>query len=195
MHQSTRLSIIKERRFSKFVPGDLPSLLKSCSLTLDGDDSNSDDIKVDGAVMAMRLLGNFGRHGIQPVCILYKMGNNDDNDNNDNAEEANGMPMMRCVAYHTLTGSHFDGELRILVKETMKDNSGAVVVSVTLAIPGSSVAPPMHLAKATVLLFAHSIAQSIWIQIGQTLARRRESGGYQEQASGRALVKQHLRCE
>ncbi len=63
------------------------------------------------------------------------------------------------MAYHTLTGSHFDGKLRFLVEETTKDDSGAVVVSVTLAIPDGGRAPPVRLAKVMVSLFAHSIGQ------------------------------------
>ncbi len=59
------------------------------------------------------------------------------------------------MAYHTLTGGHFDGELRFLVEETTKEDSGAVVVSVTLAIPNGGWAPPMRLANVMVVLFAH----------------------------------------
>ena len=87
-----------------------------CLLTLDGNNVKGDDAKVEGTMMATRLLGNFGRYGAQPFRISYKMGdddNNDDgnknnnnnnnsNDNDDdddiddddnNAEEADGMPM------------------------------------------------------------------------------------------------------
>jgi hypothetical protein len=142
-------------------------------------------------MMVIRLLGNFGRYSVQPFRILYVTGNdnNDNNNEDDDDEEADGMPMTCCMAYHTLTGGHFDGKLRFSVEETTKDNSCTMVVSMTLAIPDGSRAPPVRLAKVMALLFAHSIAQSIWIQTEQTLARRRQSRGYQEQASGRALVK------
>jgi hypothetical protein len=84
-----------------------------CSLTLDGNDGNGDDVKVNGAVMATRLLGNFGRYSVQPFRILYETGNGDDgddddedynddddeDDDDDDAEEADGMPMT--VAWHT----------------------------------------------------------------------------------------------
>jgi hypothetical protein len=69
MHQSMRL-IIKEGRFSKFVPRDSPSSLKICSLTLDRSNSNGDDMMVEDPMMAMRLLGNFGRYGVKPLHIL-----------------------------------------------------------------------------------------------------------------------------
>ncbi len=81
---------------------DSPNLFPAiCSLTLDKNDGNSDDVKVEGTVMATRLLGNFGRYGIQLFHILYKTGednnnNNEDNDeedNDDDAKEVDGMPM------------------------------------------------------------------------------------------------------
>jgi hypothetical protein len=42
----------------------LSSFLAICSLTLDGNDSNGDDVKIEGAVMATTLLGNFGRYSL-----------------------------------------------------------------------------------------------------------------------------------
>ncbi len=59
------------------------------------------------------------------------------------------------MAYHTLTGGHFDSELRFLVEETTKEDSGAVVVSMTLAIPDGGWAPPVRLADVMVPLFMH----------------------------------------
>jgi hypothetical protein len=80
-----------------------------CSLTLDGNDGNGDDMKVEGAVMTTRLLGNFGRYNNQPFHISYETGDgnngndneedNNEDDNNDNAEEAEGVLMT--VAWHT----------------------------------------------------------------------------------------------
>jgi hypothetical protein len=185
MRQSTR-SIIEERKFSELVRGDDSSpSLKFRSLPLDGNDDD-DDVVVEGAVMAMKLLGNFGRYGVQPFRISYETGDDDD----DDADEADC-----AVAYHTLTGGHFDGELRFSVEEIMKDGGGVIVVSVTLAIPDGGRAPPKRLAEAMVSSFAQSIARSIRMRTEQTLARRRQSRGYRERASGRASVKRHLRYE
>jgi hypothetical protein len=72
-----------------------------CSLTLARNDGNGDDMKVEGVVMATRLLGNFGRYGIQLFHILYKMGKDNNNNNkdhdeedyDDDAKEVNGVPM------------------------------------------------------------------------------------------------------
>ena len=147
-------------------------------------------MEVEGAVMTMKLLGNFGRYGVQPFRVSYESGDVYD------AEEADGETMTRCaVAYHTLTGGHFEGELRFSVEEIMKDDGGVVVVSVTLAIPDGGRAPPERLAEAMVSSFAQSIARSIRIRTEQTLARRRQSRGYRERASRRASVKRHLRYE
>jgi hypothetical protein len=86
-------------------------IVKICSMTLEGNNGDGDDVKVEGAMVEMRLLGNLGRYGIQPFRISYKMGVNNNNNNNDSdkeAEEADGMPMMHCMTYHTLTGGHID---------------------------------------------------------------------------------------
>ncbi len=120
--------------------------------------------------MGMMLLGNFGRYGVQPFCFSYETGNNkDNNDKEDDAEEADGMLMRCCVAYHTLTGGHFDSKSRFLVEEMTKDNSGAMVMSMTLAIPNGRRALLVHLAKVMVLSSTHPIARSIWIQTDQQL--------------------------
>jgi hypothetical protein len=140
------------------------------------------------AVMAMKLLGDFGRYGVQPFCISYETGDDDDDDDD---EEVDGEPLTRCVAFHTLTGGHFDGELRFSVEER-KD---AVVVGVTLAIPDGGRAPPVRLAEAMVSSFAESIAQSTRIRTRQALARRRQSRNYRARASGRASLKRHMRYE
>jgi hypothetical protein len=155
MRQSTR-SIMNERKFSEFVRvGDSSPSLKFRTLPLDG----NDDVEVEGAVMTMKLLGNFGRYGVQPFRVSYESGDVYD------AEEADGETMTRCaVAYHTLTGGYFDGELRFSVEEIMKDDGDVVVVSVTLAIPDGGRAPPERLAEAMVSSFAQSIARSIRIR-------------------------------
>jgi hypothetical protein len=64
-------------------------------------------------------------------------------------------------------GGHFDGKVRFLVEEMTKDNSGAMVLSVTLAILHGGQALHMRLTKAMVLLFKHSIGRLIWIQTDQ----------------------------
>ncbi len=91
-------SIIEERRFSKLIPGNLLLLLlKLRSMILDGNDGNSDDVKVEGTMMAMRLPGNFGRYGVQPFCISYETGN-DDNNNNNNDNDYNTTMWRRWTA-------------------------------------------------------------------------------------------------
>jgi hypothetical protein len=188
MRQSTR-SIIKERKFSEFIPGDsLP--LKFRSFLVASEDDHDNDAVDEGAVMSMKFLGNFGRYGVQPLRISYETVIDADDDDDDT--EADGEPKICSVAFHTLAGGHFDGELRFSIEE--RKGLGAVV-SVTLAIPKGGRAPSVRLAEAMVTSFATSIAQSSRIRTRQTLARRRQSRGYRERVSGRASLKRHLRYE
>eukprot|EP00584_Thalassiosira_punctigera_P000553 CAMPEP_0172526972 /NCGR_PEP_ID=MMETSP1067-20121228/1791_1 /TAXON_ID=265564 ORGANISM="Thalassiosira punctigera, Strain Tpunct2005C2" /NCGR_SAMPLE_ID=MMETSP1067 /ASSEMBLY_ACC=CAM_ASM_000444 /LENGTH=548 /DNA_ID=CAMNT_0013310621 /DNA_START=35 /DNA_END=1677 /DNA_ORIENTATION=- len=193
MHDSIA-SIFHERKFSEFVPGNSHSLRFRSFLVASGDDEED---ATEGAVIAMKLLGDFGRYGVQPLCISYEM--EDENE-----------PMVHCVAFHSLRGGHFDGELRFSVKEKKfdkgkkskkdsrsktKEGGPGVVITVTLAIPNGGRAPPVHLAESMVSSLAQSIAQSSQIRIEQTLSRRRQSMSYRAQASGRASLKRHLRYE
>ncbi|KAL7533833.1 hypothetical protein ACHAXR_005470 [Thalassiosira sp. AJA248-18] len=178
MHESIT-SIFEERKFSEFVP-DSSQSLKFRSFLVASEDEEDEDATMEGAFIAMKLLGDFGRYGVQPMCISYET---DDDD-----EEG----MIHCVAFHTLTGGHFDGELRFMVQD---GDSGSIAISVTFAIPKGGRAPPIRLAEAMVSSFAQSIAQSSQLRMKQTLARRSQSSAYRARASGRAASKRHLRYE
>ncbi|KAL9183734.1 hypothetical protein ACHAXT_004590 [Thalassiosira profunda] len=169
-------AIFEERKFSEFVPNAHSLKLRSF-LVASGDEEES---VTEGAVMAMKLLGDFGRYGVQPLCLSYEM------DGEDEDESTN-----HCVAFHTLKGGHFDGELRFLAQET----ESGVALSVTLAIPKGGRSPPVRLAESMVSALAHSMAQSIQMRTKQTLARRSQSKAYRVRASGRASKKRHLRYE
>lgn len=75
-------------------------------------------------------------------------------------EEENGKPMSHSVAFHTLKGGHFDGELQFSIEEKA---NGSVAGSVTLAIRHGGHSPRARLAERMVSLISHSIAQSILI--------------------------------
>ena len=154
-----------DRRFSEYIDS---SNLKFMSI------SDSDE---EGGVMAMNLLGRFGRYGVQPLCVSYE---------DDEAEENS-----RCIAYHTLRGGHFDGEIRF---EATREDSG-IRVSVLLAIPGGGREPSPRLAKSMVSSFAQSISETISVQMKQLEARRRQSKTFRDRASGKASHKRHLRHE
>jgi hypothetical protein len=188
MRQSTR-SIVEERKFSEFIPGDSPPLKFRSFLVASEDDDDNDAVD-EGAVMSMKFLGNFGRYGVQPFRISYETDGVDDDDGDT---EADVEPKIRAVAFHTLAGGHFDGELRFSIEE--KRGLGGAVVSVTLAIPKGGRSPPVRLAEAMVSSFAASVAQSSRIRTRQNIARKRQSRGYRERASGRASLKRHLRYE
>lgn len=185
MHDSIR-SIMEERKFTEFISSgndDSHSLLKFRSFLVASDE---DDDLSEGAIMAMKLLGDFGRYGIQPMCISYETDTDDDENDDDS------VPMTHCVAFHTLTGGHFDGELQFLVEEA---KSGSVAISVTLAIPKGGRAPPTRLAELMVSSLTESLSQSLRIRTKQTLARRGQSKRYRDVAIGRASTKRHLRYE
>ena len=175
--QESITSIFEERRFSEFIPGDSSSLKFRSFLVASQED---EDEVTEGAVMAMKLLGDFGRFGVQPLCISYET-------DADGSES-----LVHCVAFHTLTGGHFDGELRFSVEET-EDLDAAI--SVTLAIPKGGRAPPVRLAESMVSSLTESIAQSSQIRMKQTLSRRQQSMKYRAAASGRAKTKRHQRYE
>lgn len=183
-------SILGERKFSEFVPGNSRSLkFRSIFVTATSDDDEEDEEAViEGGVIAMKLLGDFRRYGVQPLCFSYETEEDDDAGNEEDVRD----PMTHCVAFHTLKGGHFDGELRLLVEE--KENGG-LAISVTLAIPDGGRAPTARLAEAMVSSIAHSIAQSTLIRTKQTLSRRMQSKTYRARASSRAVLKRHLQFD
>jgi len=175
-------AIFQERKFSEFIPGNSGSLKFRSFLVASEEDEEGEDY-TEGAVMAVKLLGDFGRYGVQPLCISYE-------------DEEGGESISHCVAFHTLTGGHFDGELRFSVEEKKSSAKGGdlgVVVSVTLAIPKGGRAPPSRLAELMVSSLAQSIATSSQMRMKQTLSRRSQSKGFRARASGRASKKRHMR--
>ena len=153
--------------------------------------------------MTMKSLGDFGRYGVQPFCFSYETdGKHNIGEILEEERGALSAPTIRCVAYHTITGGHFDGELRFMMEQKevqQKGNKGAsnpvIIVSVTLAIPKGGRAPPIRLAESMVSSFVESITHSSQIRMKQTLSRRRQSKSYRAQASGMAVQKRHLRFE
>ncbi len=188
-------SILSERIFTEFVSGNSRSM-KFRSFLVSTSPEEENDEAVEGAVMAMKLLGDFRRFGVQPLCFSYETNNEDDDDDdnydNEHVEMEGRKLMTHSVAFHTLRGGHFDGELRFSVEE--KENGG-VVISVTLAIPHGGRSPTARLAEEMVSSIAHSIAQSTLIRTKQTLSRRVQSKAYRARASSRAVLKRHLHYE
>jgi len=178
MEESVK-SIFLERKFSEFIPGSSQSL-KFRSFLVAAEGSDEEDDVVEGALMVMKMLGDFGRYGIEPMCFSYELEEEEEDD-----------PMTHCVAYHTLKGGHFDGEVKFALEQTEE----GIVVSVTLAIPQGGRAPPERLAKAMVSSMTESIVESSRIRTKQTLSRRSQSQLYRARASGSATLKRHLRYE
>ncbi|EED96209.1 predicted protein [Thalassiosira pseudonana CCMP1335] len=172
-------SIFDERRFAEFIPDSSPNLKYRSFLVAEEDDGDV----TEGAVMAVKLLGDFGLYGVQPLCLSYELDEGDDTD--DNAT------MLRCIAFHTLKGGHFDGELRLSVEQKIT----SLVLSVVLAIPNGARKPPTRLAESIVSSLVKSISHSSQIRMKQTQSRKSQSKQYRERASGRATEKRHERYE
>lgn len=235
MHDAV-LSVFDERKFSEFIPPEA-CVLKFRSLLVssenDGDvdgegegeaerdDDNHDNKEdnnnvIEGAVMAVKSLGNFGLYGIQPLCFSYEEdGPSQNNDDAEKCDNTNNHNMIRCLAFHTIRGGHFDGEIRFSIhetpttrprssksKKTTKNDQPTdqstpprLTIVVTLAIPHGGRAPPSRLADLMISSLLRSICRSSEIKIRQTIARRRQSQRYRANASGRASEKRHLRYE
>ena len=175
MEESVK-SIFLERKFSEFIPTSSHSM-KFRSFLVAAEEIDEDDDVVEGTMMVIKTLGDFGRFGVEPMCFSYEL------------EEEEGDPMTHCVAYHTLKGGHFDGEIRFSAEQTDE----GIVVSVTLAIPQGGRAPPERLAKSMVSSLTESIVESSIIRMQQTFSRRSQSQLYRARASGSASIKRHLR--
>jgi hypothetical protein len=186
-------SILGERKFTEFVPANSRSLkFRSVIVaTSSEEDEDDEDVNIEGGAIAMKSLGDFRRYGVQPFCFSYET-DEDDNEDDEDIEEGRGKLLQHCVAFHTLKGGHFDGELQFSVEQ--QENSG-LVISVTLAIPHGGRAPPARLAEEMVSSIAHSIAQSTLMRTKQTLSRRMQSKTYRARASSRAVLKRHLHYE
>jgi hypothetical protein len=181
------MSILDERRFSEFIPG--PMLKFRSFLVPEYDDDGTDVASDEGAVLAMGSLGSFRRYGIQPFCKSY-------DETTSGSDVHDYKSITRCVAFHTLIGGHFDGELRFSIeKKQDDDNDVGISISVTLAIPSGGRAPSNTLAEELVSSLTRSIAQSSRTRTKQLLARRRQSQNYRDKSSGRASLKRHLRYE
>ena len=179
------MSVLDERRFSEFIPG--PMLKFRSFLVPEYDDDGNDVASDEGAVLAMGCLGSFRRFGIQPFCTSY--------DETTGGDEYDDKSITRCVAFHTLIGGHFDGELRFSIEDRQGDGDVGIRISVTLAIPNGGRAPSTILAEVLVSSLTRSIAQSSRTRTKQLLARRRQSRNYRDKSSGRASLKRHLRYE
>lgn len=170
-------ALFDDRKFSEYT-SDKTALKWRSFVVADDDDEAS-----EGAVMSMRLLGDFGRYGIQPFCFSYEL----------DEEDADDKTMVRCVAFHTLKGGHFDGELRFAI-DINEERSGAVI-SVALAIPEGGRTPPKRLAESMVESLTASIIRSSQLRIKQAASRRNQSKHYRARSAARAKEKRHLRYE
>ena len=169
-------ALFEDRKFSEYTAD--KTALKWQSIIVTDDDDGS-----EGAVMSMRLLGDFGRFGIQPFCFSYEL----------DEQDTQNTSMIHCVAFHTLKGGHFDGEIRFSID--MNEARDGAVISVSLAIPQGGRTPPIRLAKSMVESFTGSIIRSSQLRTKQSASRRNQSKHYRARSAARAKEKRHLRYE
>lgn len=170
-------ALFEDRKFSEYPAEKMP--LKWRSFVAASEDHDASE----GAVMSMSLLGDFGRYGIQPFCFSYEL---DD-------ESADDSAIIRCVAYHTLKGGHFDGELRFVIG--MNESRTGAVISVSLAIPEGGRVISKRLAESIVESLTTSTIRSSQLRIKQSASRRKQSKHYRARSTARAKEKRHLRYE
>jgi len=217
MHDAV-ISVFDDRKFSEFIPQE-SCFLKFRSFLVASEEEErggeEDDDKqhiIEGAVMAMKSLGDFGLYGIQPLCFSYEEDGTEQNDDegkgatDDNKRDN----MIRCLAFHTVKGGHFDGEIRFSIHESnaptreskskkskkkTDPSTPGITIAITLAVPDGGRAPPPRLADLMISSLLRSITHSSTIKMRQTIARRLQSKSYRADASGRASEKRHLRYE
>jgi len=164
--------ILLSRRFTEYVPSP-PNQMRLYSATKSGRHEN--------AALIFKSMGDWQRFGIQPLRLALE-------------EDATD---YRSVIYHTLTGGHFDGELRITVKR-VDDNEGEesnISVAVTMLVPKNGRKINSNLASKMVLFIAESTAASIITGAKQILSRQQQSLSYRGRAKTKASEKRHIAHE
>lgn len=161
-------NVIDSRRFSEFVSGSSNSLRFYSS--------RQDH---DKAVLVMKKMGDWKRFGIQPLRVAFEEDGED----------------SKSIIYYTLSGGHFDGEIKVSVQTVDDDDSGdgpSVIVSVTLLIPKNGRQMNKKMASQMVLNLAESITKSTMTSARQTLSRRLQSTIYRGKATNRASEKRTI---
>lgn len=171
------LSILGARRFSEYTPdtirfqGASQSSLKAAARrrALGGASGGG-----ECAAIVMKSLGT--RWGVQPLKTSYE-------------EDMGGS--SRAVAFHSMKGGHFDGEIRFSIERKVAvddddddvDEDG-VIVSVSLCVPRKGCKMKKKLAKKLVTALASSIATSATSEARKTVARQKQSKSYQDKIAG-----------
>jgi hypothetical protein len=160
-------NVVDSRRFSEFVSGSSDSFRFYSS--------RHDH---DKALLVVKKMGDWKRFGIQPLRVAY---------------EEDGK-YSKSIIYYTLSGGHFDGEIKVSVQR-IDDDSGdepSVTVSVALLVPKNGRQMNKKMASEMVLNLAESITKSTMTSARQILSRRLQSTIYRGKAMNRASEKRTL---
>lgn len=167
--------ILLARRFTEYVPSP-PNQMRLFSATK----SDSHGSRHENAALIFKSMGDWQRFGIQPLRVVFEQ---------DAADS-------RSLVYHTLTGGHFDGELRITVKKIdNNEEESSIAVTVTMLVPNNGRKMNSNLASKMVLFLAESTAASIITGAKQILSRKQQSTLYRGRAKTKASIKRHIAYE
>lgn len=164
--------ILVSRRFTEYVPSP-PNQMRLFSANKSRGQEH--------AALIFKSMGDWRRFGIQPLRVAQE-------------EDASD---YKSVVYRTLTGGHFDGELRITVKKADDDEGeeNNISVTVTMLVPKNGRKINSDLASKMVLYLAESTAASIITGAKQILTRRQQSSSYRGSAKTKAMEKRHIAHE
>lgn len=197
-------SILRDRRFSEYVPDDRGERVRFYRSR--GSSSSSDrgngrkgrrkkkGEEEESAAIAAKGWGDFGRYGVLPLRLSYETASKETK--NDDEEGGGKQSAATAVTYHTLEGGSFDGEIRFSAEETTKDGEErGLVVAVSVVVPKGGRKPNKRRVEELVTLLTSSVVSSIQTQTRQTSSRRGQSKTYQKRATKRAVERRHVRFE
>merc|ERR1712071_439377 len=190
-------TIIASRRFTEFAATN--------QLRFQSQSSSSSKKKL--SCISMKNLGNWNRFGIQPLGVTH--------------EENVSLPGVEVseVAFYTIKGGHFDGEILIALEKWRKDRQENdvmsteddnesendkdehedqdinVVLSVSLFIPQKGRKPSKKLSERLVTSLTESIVTSIKNEAKKNISRKIQLGSIQKRTQSQAKQRRHDRAE
>ena len=199
-------SIMNSRRFAEYVFETATNKKGKTAFdisfhTTKNEITRKEKDKEEVAALIAKGMGDFGRYGIQPLRLaLYKDTTvTKMNDmHKDDLDEASPSSFFIVVAYSTLPGGHWDGELCITVDAIQKDETPTqLVVSVSILVPkeGGRMLRSAKLSTQLVTALSESICHSIVVETQRIAAQNYRRQTFLQKTHGLAREKQHSRYE
>lgn len=197
-------SILNSRRFAEYMFETASNKRGNTTLDISFQTTKSvsskEEEEEEVAAIIVKGMGDFGRYGIQPLRLaLYKdtVDKNNDMHRDDNDDLEGSSPSFIVVAYSTLSGGHWDGELCITVDAIKKEgNPTQLAVSVSILIPkGGRMLRTVKLSTQLVTALSESICHSIVLETQRIVAQKYRRQKFLQKTHGLAREKQHSRNE